>query len=195
MAGLNPSKGDETMHRPIEATASSRVAFGRAHNLLLDDPGAVFDDAHPIEENRERRFRTELSVGIGSGTSVHQMVDVQLGVPRSVTGGLVLPVRWEATGRELLLPAFAGELEVLAGPPGVRLRLHGTYTVPLGAVGKFGDGVIGHRLARRSLADLLERLTRRLASEVRRRSGSTGRPPELRPVGLVEHDRSEIYVG
>jgi hypothetical protein len=186
------------MHRSIEATATSRVAFGRAEKVLLDDPGAVFSDAHSIEEYRQRRFHTDLSVDLGAGASVHQMVDVQLGAPQPVEGGFVLPVQWEATARELLFPAFTGELEVLAGPPGVRLRLHGAYTVPLGVIGKFGDGVIGHRLARRSLASLLARLTRRLESEVQQRSSAAGParwPPELKTVDVVDHDRSEIYVG
>jgi hypothetical protein len=172
------------MHRTIEATGSSRVAFGRAEKVLLDDPGAVFGDARSIEGKRDRRFHTDLSVDIGAGASVHQMVDVQLGVPKPVAGGFVFAVQWEATGRELLLPTFRGELALLAGAPGVRLRLHGTYSVPLGAVGKFGDGVIGHRLARRSLVSVLDRLTRRLESEVRRRSGSTRWAPELQPVDL-----------
>jgi hypothetical protein len=195
MARLNPHKGDETMHRSIEATASSRVAFGRAEKVLLDDPATVFSDAPSIEARRERRFQTDLRVDVGAGASVHQLVEVHLGAPQSVAGGFVLPVQWEATGRELLLPTFTGDLEVLAGPPGVRLRLYGTYTVPLGAVGRFGDSLIGYRLAHRSLVNLLERVTARLEFEVHKRSGSATWWPELHPVDPLEHNRSEIYVG
>jgi hypothetical protein len=183
------------MNRSVEATASSPVAFGRARKVLLDEPGSVFSDAHTAEETRERRFRTGLSVDIGAGASVHQMVTVHLGIPQSVSGGFVVPVEWEATGREQLLPSFTGDLEVLAAPPGVRLRLYGSYTVPLGAVGRFGDGVIGHRLARRSLNTLVERLVWRLESEVRQRAGSAVWPPGPHLLDLLEQDRSEIHVG
>src|SRR4051794_27975035 len=104
------------MERSVEVSATTRVAFGRARKVLLDDPGAVFREAHATEEKRERRFRTDLSVDIGAGASVHQMVTLHVGIPESVSGGFVLPVEWEATGRERLLPTFTGELEVLAAP-------------------------------------------------------------------------------
>jgi peroxiredoxin len=36
-----------------------------------------------------------------------------------------------------------------------KLLLTGTYDVPLGILGRFGDGLMGHRIARRSVADFL----------------------------------------
>ena len=71
-------------------------------------------------------------------------------------------------GHERWLPEFDGELEVtVASGEGATLRLHGFYTVPMGHIGRFGDGVIGHRLARRALTRFLDDVAARLDREVR----------------------------
>jgi hypothetical protein len=183
------------MERSIEASTTIRVAFARAREVLLDDPGAVFSEAHTVDERRERRFSMDMGVDLGAGASVHQAVTLQLGAPRSVDHGLVLPMSWRADGREQMLPTFEGELETSEARPGTRLRLTGTYTVPLGVVGRFGDGVLGRRLARRSLNALVQRLASRLESQVQARIDSVGWRPAPHPDSFREQDHSEIYVG
>jgi len=181
------------MERSIEATTTIRVAFARAREVLLDDPGAVFSETHTIEERRERRFSVDLGIDL-AGASVHQAVTLQLGIPRSVEDGLVLPLTWHPTGREQLPPTFTGEIKVSDTRPGTRLRLNGTYTVPLGIAGKFGDGAFGRRLARRSLDALMERLASHLETEVEARLDSVGWRP-AHGVEVREQEHSEIYVG
>ena len=183
------------MERSIEASTTIRVAFARGREVLLDDPGALFTETQTADERRERRFSSDLGVDLGAGASVHQDVTVQLGVPRSIDDGLVLPLTWRATGREDWLPTFTGELEVSGARQGTRLRLNGTYTVPLGMVGRFGDGVLGRRLARRSLGALVERLASRLESEVQARLDSVDWRPAPRRIDLREQGHSEIYIG
>jgi hypothetical protein len=183
------------MERFIEASTSIRVAFEEARDVLVDNPGAVFSEPHTVEERRERRFSMDLGVDLGAGASVHQAVTLHLGSPRSVDHGLILPMKWRASGREQLLPTFEGELETSATFPGTRLRLTGTYTVPLGVIGRFGDGVLGRRLVRRSLEALVERLASRLESEVQARLDGVSWRARPHRVDVRELEHSEIYVG
>ena len=180
------------MERLIEASTTIRVAFARAREVLLDDPGVVFSDAYTVQDRRAKRFRSELRVDLGVGTSVQQEVTLQVGVARSTETGIVLPLQWRPTGRARLVPVFKGELGASEARTGTELRLNGTYSVPLGVFGRFGDGVIGRQLARRSLGALVERLGWRLESEVERRLDSVG---HRGPGALHDHGRSEIYVG
>jgi hypothetical protein len=180
------------MERFIEASATAQVAFARARKVLLDDPGVVFSETNAVEDRRAKRFRSELSVDLGVGTSVHQEVSLQLGVARTANNGIVLPLVWRPTGRQRLVPIFKGELKASEVRTGTELRLYGTYTVPLGILGRFGDRVVGGRLARRSIAALAERLAWRLESEVDRRLDSV----DYREHGaLHNHEHPEIYVG
>lgn len=181
------------MKRTIEASTGIRVAFARAREVLLDDPGAVFGETHTADQRRERRFSMDLGVALGAGASLHQTVELKLGAPRSADRGFVLPVEWRASGRQQLLPTFEGAFEISESRPGTRLRLAGTYTVPLGVVGRFGHGVVGRRLAVRSLDQLVRRLASRLESEVQASVESVGWRPAPHPAELQEH--SEMYVG
>ena len=78
---------------------------------------------------------------------------------------------------------------------GTGLRLAGRYTVPLGAVGRFADGVLGHRLARRSIEMLVESFGRRLEAAVERRLETAGGNMYPRRLTMGEYERSELYIG
>jgi hypothetical protein len=94
---------------------------------------------------------------------VHQRVDVELGSVTERDGTLTVPIAWRAPGHVALVPAVAGAIVVERADSGRGLlALRGTYTVPLGAVGRFGNGVLGHRAVRRSLEALLAELARRI---------------------------------
>jgi hypothetical protein len=183
------------MERSIEAATTIRVAFARAREALIDDPAALFNDTKQAGGQRARRFPTDLGVNLGAGASVHQEVMVRLGIPRATEDGLALPLAWRATGRERWLPTFTGELSVAATRSGTRLRLSGAYTVPLGAVGKFGHGLVGRRLARRSLDAFVDGVAARLEAAVITRIASVN--PRRRPsdVDTREQSHPEIYVG
>jgi hypothetical protein len=183
------------MERSIEASTIVGVAFARARQVLLDDPAVVFSELHTGRDSAVQTCRPELSVDLGAGASVHQEVTLEHGVPRPTDTGLVLPVTWHATGRERLLPTFRGELEVSDAGPGTCLRLTGIYTVPLGVVGRFGDGVLGRRLARGSLGALVTRLAGGLEAEVERRPDSVGRSRDPIPLAVQITEHPEIYVG
>jgi hypothetical protein len=169
--------------------------FERAREVLMTDPGAVFGETRSMDEDRTRRFSMDLGVNLGAGASVHQAVTLELGRPQAVGGGLMLPIAWQATGREGFFPTFEGELVTSGAPAGTRMELTGTYTVPLGVIGRFGDGVLGRRLARSSLEALVQRLAARLEFEAQSQRTSAKGNSTPRPVVLREQAHSEIYVG
>ena len=182
------------MERAIEATTTVRAAHARAREILIDDPGSVLCEACSAEDRRDRQFRAQLAVDIGGGTSVHQEVEIHLGAP-SPDGGLTLPVTWRATGHEALYPTFEGALTASPDPAGTLLSLSGTYRLPLGALGRFGDTVAGRKLIRGSLAAFLEGVARRLDAEVDRRIGSVPEHPAPHQIHVTDRVGSENYVG
>jgi hypothetical protein len=183
------------MQRSIEVATPLRAAFAQAREIVLDDPGAVFSEALAVDEQHHPRLPAELSVDLGAGASVHQAVMLKLGTAQSTDTAVLVPVAWRATGRERLFPTFRGELEAFEARSGTRLRLHGIYTVPLGVIGRIGNDVLGWRLARRSLEDLLARLARRIEAEAERRLEFVRLQSSRNPVAPLEWERSEMYIG
>lgn len=184
------------MERSIAAEAEIPVAFARSRRVLLDDPGAVFNEFRDLEAQRAGKFYVELTVALGAGASARQEVELRLGPARTTAAGVELPLQWHATGREHLFPRFAGKLTLSESRTGTRLRLTGSYTVPLGSIGRFGDGVVGHRLARGSLATFAHELGARLEAEVERRLKTKSPSSGLRARSTAdEYDHPEIHVG
>ena len=182
------------MERSLEASTAISIAFGRARKVLLADPGVVFGDTETVDDRRARRFSADLAIGLGGGAEVRQQVTLQLGAPRSAGTELLVPLTWHPRGRQRWLPSFRGVLSASPDRRGTRLRVQGTYAVPLGVVGRLGDDVVGHRLARRSLGGLVDEFGRRLVSEVRRTLGPVDRPRDLDAIDL-RGGHPEIFVG
>jgi hypothetical protein len=184
-----------TVKRGIEASTTVRIPIERARQVLTDDPGCVVADAASPDDRRERRFSSALGIDLGAGGAVRQAVTVSLGALSSLDGAASLPLRWQASGRDRVFPVFEGELEArAAGLGATMLVVRGTYTVPLGAVGRFGDGVIGRRLAQQSLVSFVEDAAGRLDREVHRRMAAVSWHPAPYAVDLRETG-SENYLG
>ena len=152
------------------------MPFGQVRGVLADDPGAVVTDEdveQPAEPGDGRHLRSALGVELGA-TAFRQAVDVELGQPHVTDADVVLPLRWRASGRDRLFPVFEGRLEAIPTTDGLGtvLSVTGVYTVPLGPVGRFGDGLIGRRFARQSLTAFLEDTARRLDAGVHRHTTS-----------------------
>lgn len=173
------------MKREVEASTELRSPFERARDVLVADPGSVVADCVTSEERRERRVQTALAVDIGGG-GLHHSVTVEFGPLRATEDSVTLAVCWHAVGHDRLLPSFEGELEVRQDGTGSVLTLRGTYTVPLGPLGRFGDGIAGRRLARQSLRAFVERAARRLDSHVDRTLDAAPWHPDTYPVSLRE---------
>jgi hypothetical protein len=184
------------MERSLDAATRIRAPLERAREVLSDDPGTVLAGRCTAEDRRQRRFRTMLTVGVGSGASLQQEIAIDALPVRHGDAGFALPIRWQATGHGRFLPSFDGELVLSGDSLHTELALRGAYIVPLGPVGAFGDGLAGRRLVRRSLEAYLDELARRLDAEADRRVDAIGWHPAPYPITLHESTaHSEQFIG
>ena len=177
--------------RTVTATESVHVSLGRGLAVFLDDPGLLFAETPTAEDCRARRFRSVMSIDIGSGASMQQEVEVRVYAPRpdAPAVSVVLPLRLHASGHENLFPTFAGELTASPNRQGTQLTLRVSYTVP---VGDRPDD------AHESLTVFLAQIAKRLDTEVVRRIHATPNHlatphhPAPKPVSLPEQDTGSM---
>ena len=147
-----------SMERWISVRTALTAPYERAVELLVRDARVLLPEDHESTD----RARMELSVESDGGSGVRQAVDVTFGATCQVEGEVWIPVDWEPSAYSHLLPSFRGVIEVLDEADSAELSITGTYRVPLGFIGRFGDGIVGRRIAqqslRRALADMAERL-------------------------------------
>lgn len=161
--------------------------MARAGEVLVAEPASVVTDDSTPDERRLRRLNTTLGIDLGPAGRLEARVVVEMGTARADVDRTTIAVRWHAAGWERMFPAFAGVLEARKEGEAAALVLRGTYTVPLGPLGGFGDGLAGRRVARRSLTAFLEQAARRLDAEVDRRySAAAPRPLSPYLVALRE---------
>lgn len=146
------------MRRTISSRVPIAVSFDTAVDLLVRDP-IRFIVGDPASGDAGT---VELPASL-AGIEVAQRVHVTVGPPSSREDDLVVGLRWDPLARSRVLPSFEGVLSVVQAEPAV-LELHGSYDVPLAMVGAFGDGLIGHRVARATLERLLEAMAGRCSS-------------------------------
>jgi hypothetical protein len=171
------------MERDIAATARAGLPFPSARQLLLTRPADAF-----APTARGRTFRSTVAAPLPGGVIVEHPVLVKLGRVEAEGDGVGLSVAWTADGHERLVPSFVGRLVLgPAGPGSTELTLAGAYTVPLGPVGRFGDTVVGRRIARASVEQVLDRLVRTLEAVHRDRFGPDAMTPTPPNVDLREH--------
>lgn len=175
------------VRRGIEASTTVKVDIDGARDVLADDPGVLVADVVTAADRRDRRFTTTLGVDLAGGGGVRHAVVVELGRPHPGGQQTALTLCWRAQAHQRLFPTFEGELQVEPEGPGeTQLTVSGTYAVPLGPIGHFGDGLVGRRIARQSLASFVEQVAERLDREVHRRAASAAWHPAPYPVALRE---------
>ncbi|MDE0802157.1 MAG: hypothetical protein OSA99_02420 [Acidimicrobiales bacterium] len=181
------------MERRVEASAAMHVSAGAAQVVLRSTPELVLGEPEPGPRRGRRTFNATLPAQLRPGTTVEQAVLVSI-MPLH-TGAdpehASAPLTWEPTGLQRLLPRFAGELRVgPIGRRGSRLTVRGHYSAPLGRVGRFGDSVLGHRVARRSLELYVDRIAQRIDHEALRRHTTSTIKPAPYNEDLRPHSRS-----
>lgn len=177
------------MERRVESSASVHASTATASAILRSTPELVLGECATGRDSARRTFHTTLPASVRPGTTIEQTVSVTIGPIRSpeADGRTNADFSWKPVGPETVLPSFVGELslEPLDGHNS-RLRVRGLYRVPMGRLGQFGDSVVGHRVARRSLSLYVRRLADRIDREsVRRNTAANVKPApyndDLRP--------------
>lgn len=184
------------MERQIEASTRLRAPIGAALAMLRSDPGCLVTDGARPDERRLRRFSTAVSAPVVAGAVVQQDVSIELGTVQDSGETVTVPLSWRPTTHERVLPTFLGALLLRTDAQGnTQLVLRGTYDVPLGPVGRFGDSLVGRRVARSSVSELLERMAERLDRAVDHGMETTGVRPAPYPVDLRERPGPENHLG
>lgn len=170
------------MKRAIAVAAFVRATPDEIAALIANDPGAVFGerDATPDADPGSGRYSCDLHVDGRNGSIRHKVVaKVRMAKDGDGWNLGIAPV-----GGGHLLPTFEGTLRAVHGAQATELSLTGTYDPPLGHVGAFGDGLIGHRVARQSLQAFVDEVARRVDAAVAERLPEGGfaapYPPDLR---------------
>lgn len=158
-------------------TATSRrrsVELRRQVPVALDRAVAVLDAApQRVVGSRRDGFwagaeaHAVLGAQLLPGTLVTRPVRIGVGPLLEEDDALVLPVWWEDAEHPHLFPTFDGGLELRGGHHGTEVRLVGSYEPPLGTLGRFADGLAGHRFVVASLETFLDEIAARLAAAVR----------------------------
>lgn len=113
-----------------------------------------------LAEDPEAVLRSRIGIG-----HVAREVRVGYGLFLEDDGVVAVPVWWEDSEHPELFPTFDGGLELRAAAGGgTELVLAGSYRPPFGAVGRFADGVLGHRIVTASLEAFLTAAAERLSA-------------------------------
>lgn len=165
------------MERPIEASVTLAEPLRHVRAALGAQPGIVVAASAP-DWRESGPYDGALAIEIGDGTRVVQTLTCDLGPSARDGDTVVLPVQWQPTSHAHVLPAFAGQFELTAAPPGTRLVLRGTYTIPLGPAGRVGDRVAGRRLAQRVLDGHLEAVAERIDQAAQEAAAAALKAPD-----------------
>lgn len=176
------------MDRHIEVFAHLEMRPETIIELLNADPAAILTGTGSADHGS---FVASIAVEVAGGTTLAHDVDVVFGQLLSDGDVARYGVSWRPHGHEHLFPIFGGDLEAHPEVDGTRLRLAGYYTRPLGAVGAFGDGLVGHRVARRALQGFLDDAAARLAVTATNLVGAGATVPAR----TERQPHSELYIG
>ena len=192
-AHVEEQAGDEgdDMERQLESESHIAAPPDVVREALTTEPGRILA-ARPVPA-QARSFPVEMRVDSEGGTAAAQQVVLDLGLPGAEAGEF--PVSWVPAAHTRLLPSFQGSLTVSADGDESTVRISGSYRPPLGRFGAFGDGVIGHRVARRSLDELVAMLSTKLGDEARRWRDALAPLPAPYPESLRDRPPAEIFLG
>jgi hypothetical protein len=160
--------------------AEARARFLRlAHGDRLDGPS---QDAYADGLAREVRVGP-----FGSVPGMSKLVRVSLLDPVARDDMVLVPIRWEATGRTgRLFPVLDGNL-ILGMDDRERavLRITGAYRPPLAGLGEGLDQAVLHQVAAATIKSLLRRIAAALAGQPAEAAGQDPRAPSQPSVEVL----------
>jgi hypothetical protein len=151
--------------RSVELARCVPVPADVAIAILGEEPHQIIGSRLPACAADQEGY-ARLGVAIPGGRRIAREVRVGFGRLLEDDGAVALPVWWEDAMHPDLFPTFDGGLELRPVPTGTELRLVGSYQPPLGAFGRFADGMVGHRVVAASLETFLATAAERLLAAV-----------------------------
>ena len=142
-------------HVPVPVEAAVALLEHDPHRVIGSHLGAPWNGM---------ALHADLAVELFGRRAVAREVSVGIGPLIEDEDALALPLWWQAAEHPQLFPTFDGGIELRRDEQGTELRLVGSYRPPLGAVGRFADGVLGHRVVMTSLERFLTAVTERLGA-------------------------------
>ena len=131
--------------------------FSEVERLLvtqLNNLGALADVAYREGED----LRDKIAVGRDHPV-VAKAVQFVAGIPLRGDRQTTIPFAWEATGTPGLFPKLDADLIVAAvGPELSQIAMRGTYSPPLGPLGRALDRAVLHRVAEASVKGFVDRV-------------------------------------
>ncbi|MGH8913761.1 MAG: hypothetical protein ACRDZM_04500 [Acidimicrobiia bacterium] len=122
----------------------------------LDDLRSHLGSWADVAYREGEELRARVGPGVGG---VAKEVRLEIGTPEIHRSGLVYPIKWSATGAEILFPKLNAELIVShIGTEETRLVFEGNYEPPLGALGKVVDRALLRRVADSTVKAWIDRL-------------------------------------
>jgi hypothetical protein len=109
----------------------------------------------------------ELRARVGpEGSNFAKEIRLEIGSAEVHRSGLIFPLKWSATGAELLFPRLSADL-ILShiGQYDTRISLAGTYQPPLGTLGKVVDRVLLRKVAESTVQSWVDRLAEALTAD------------------------------
>ncbi|CAN5186727.1 hypothetical protein BH18ACT5_BH18ACT5_08940 [soil metagenome] len=128
---------------------------------LTDSPGDLTVWARlAYEGGEELRMRIQ-----PESSRLTKEVEIVVGKPRSLTTAVYVPIIWKATGAESLFPLLEADLIVEAvGKAMSQITFRGSYTPPLGPLGRLLDRTLLHHLAEGCVKNFMDRIQAALDS-------------------------------
>jgi hypothetical protein len=133
------------------------TAFGLAEPRLLAALPALDGLAEGAYRDGEAR-RARLGVEVAR-VQPPAFVKLAVGTPTKGPGRLTIPLSWTAEGPTALFPKMDADLMLATlGPDESQLSLRGSYTPPMGAMGRALDRMLLHRVAESSAKGFVDRI-------------------------------------
>lgn len=152
--------------RPVEIARRVPVGIEAASAVLREGADRLIGPEFPAPWAASGAHHT-LGIEFPGGVRLTREVHLGTGPVFEEDDGVAVAVWWEAAEHPHLFPTFDGALEVRPAGDGTtesELRLAGSYAPPLGRIGRFADGLVGHRVVTASLEALLAGAAERLVA-------------------------------